>query len=228
MKRKYKVNAKETINTINSLLNDGITKLSVLIRHSDRHFSKIPDLEPFMCLTTKGKKLAFDFGAALDNKLIPRLYSSTFGRCVETAYLIDKGFTKKNKINLAHNYTDKKLAPFYIKDINKAVAKVRELGNHVFLRNWFDRTLNNGVMQNPQKTADILCKFMIKKIDKLKKNEIAICVSHDWNIYPLKEFKMNPLHKIIKEVGYLDGVIFFEKKSKYYITSHKTKPILYV
>jgi len=67
---------------------------------------------------------------------------------------------------------------------------------------------------------------MKEKIKNLKENQIAICVSHDWNIYPLKEFKLDLKLEVAGEVGYLDGLVFFEKENQYYITNFQTDPIL--
>jgi len=67
---------------------------------------------------------------------------------------------------------------------------------------------------------------MIEQIKNLKENQIALCISHDWSIFPIKEFKMNLKHETSGDIGYLDGLIFFEKESKYYITNYQSDPIL--
>ncbi len=226
MALKYEVRTEQTIDTINHLMDTGIKKISVLIRHSDRFFSKEARLEPFMGLTDKGKKFAFDFGAGLRPDAMPKLCSSFLGRCVETAFLIDKGFTEKNKVNLDHNCMNPMLSPFYVKDIEKAVPLIEKQGNEIFLRNWFDNCIDESIMENPEKTSDILSEFMTEQIKNLKKNQIAVCVSHDWNIYPLKEFKLGLKHETEGQVGYLDGLVFFEKDNHYYITNFQTKPVL--
>jgi len=226
MTLKYEVRTKQTIDTINHLMDSGIKKISVLIRHSDRFFSKDARLEPFMGLTDAGKDFAFDFGADLRPGAMPQLCSSFLGRCVETAFLIDKGFTKKNNQALDHNYMDAMLSPFYVKDIEKAIPLIEKQGNEIFLRNWFDNRFDESIMENPEKTSDILSEFMIEQIKNLKENQIAICVSHDWNIYPLKEFKLGLKHESAGQVGYLDGLVFFEKENQYYITNYQIKPVL--
>ncbi len=223
---KYQVRTKQTIDTINGLMDNGIKKIGVLIRHSERCFSENADLEPFMGLTEKGKDLAVDFGINLRSDIQPKLYSSFLGRCVETAFLIDKGFTKKNNQNIDHNCMDAMLSPFYVKDIEKAVPLIEKNGNDHFLRNWFDGRIDEDVMENPKKTSDILNDLMKTKIKNLKNNQMAICVSHDWNIYPLKEFSMDLKLEASGEVGYLDGLVFFEKENQYYITNYQSKPIL--
>ena len=226
MTQKYEIRTKQTIDTINHLLDDGIEKISILIRHSARLFTKNPKLEPFMGLTDNGKASAVDFGTALSSKPMPKLYSSFLGRCIETAFLIDKGFTKKNNRVIDHNCLNDTLSPFYVKDVEKAIPHIEKQGNRVFLRNWFDSRIDESIMENPEKTSDLLSKFMIDQIKNLKQNQIAICVSHDWNIFPLKEFKLGLKHETAGDVGYLDGVIFFEKENQYYITNYQTNPVL--
>ena len=226
MTLKYEVRTKQTIDTINDLMDSGIKKISVLIRHSERFFSEDAGLEPFMGLTDAGKEFAFDFGAGLRSNAMPKLYSSFLGRCVETSFLIDKGFTKNNNRNLDHNCMNTMLSPFYVKDIEKAVPLIEKYGNQLFLRKWFDNHFDETIMENPKKTSDILCEFMKEKIKNLKENQIAICVSHDWNIYPLKEFKLDLKLEVAGKVGYLDGLLFFEKENQFYITNFQTDPKL--
>ncbi len=225
MKRKHDIRAEQTINTLNQLLDNGISKCSLLIRHSERFFTDNAHLEPFMGLTPNGKSVAFDFGQTL--RAMPAVYlnSSFFGRCIETAYLIDKGYSKVHGAVLEHNNTDPTLAPFYIKDIEQAIGMVEAQGSDLFLRNWFDHKIDQTIMEDPEQASDQLCEFMVEQIKKLPENAISICVSHDWNIFPLKEFKMGITHEGSGDVGYLDGLIFFEQNEQYHITSFQSDPI---
>ena len=226
MTLKYEIRTEQTINTINKILDQGADKISVLIRHSDRFFSKEVKPEPFMGLTEKGKNFAFDFGLQLRSNPIPRLCSSFIGRCIETAYLIDKGFTKQNSIVLNHNYLSDILGPLFVKDVEKTIKLAQNQETNLFLREWFDKRIDESIMEDPEKTSDNLCEFMVDQIKSLKNNQIALCISHDWSIFPIKEFKMNLKHETSGDVGYLDGLIFFEKDNKYYITNYQSDPIL--
>lgn len=226
MTLKYEVRTKKTIDTMNNLLDKGIKKIGVMIRHSDRFFSKIPGLEPFMGLTDNGKEFSFDFGNNLRSDLKPKLSSSFMGRCIETAYLIDKGYTDQNNQKLEHNCIHDMLSPFYVKDLDKAIPHIKEMGSDLFLQNWLANYFDERIMENPEKTSDLLSEFMVEQIKNLKENQVAICVSHDWNIYPLKEFKLRLPLKTSGDVGYLDGVIFFEKENQYYITNYQMEPVL--
>ncbi|MDT8377967.1 MAG: histidine phosphatase family protein [Desulfotignum sp.] len=224
MNREYPVRSDQTLTVIRQLLNQNITKIAAIIRHSARFYGTAPRSEAFMGLTPEGMKYALEMGRSLPVAPLPRLYSSPFGRCIETAYLIDKGFTRQHGIDLPHNLPQEKLAPFYIKDIEKALNQLKEQGTHTYIRNWFDNRLDETVMESPATTTTTLTRFMTERVNNLADNEVAICVSHDWNIFPLKEFALGLTHEEAGDIGYLDGVVFFENNGRMYITSYQTDP----
>ena len=224
MNRSYPVRSDQTITTIQQLLHQGITKIAAIIRHSERLYSTAPGTEPFMGLTAQGMQYALEMGQNLPTSPLPRLHSSLFGRCIETAYLIDKGFSRRYGVELPHNQSHKLLAPFYIKHIDDALALLKEMGTQRYIRNWFDKKIDETIMENPETTTAALTTFMLERIADLKDNEIAVCVSHDWNIFPLKEFVLGLTHEDAGDVGYLDGVVFFEQDGKPFATSFQTDP----
>lgn len=224
MIRTHTLKSEQTLNTIHSLLDQGIKKIGLLARHSERLFSTEAGMEPFMELTEAGKTYAYEFGKALRSEPIPLFSSSFMGRCIETAYLIDKGFTHQHKKILPHNRVDPGLSPFYIKDIDRAVERILVEGNDLFIRNWFDGRMDDGIIENPKKTADLICDLMIEQVRTLPENRIAISITHDWNIYPVKEFKLGLRHEACGAVGYLESVVFFEKNDRYYVTGFQTDP----
>ncbi len=225
MTRTHTLKSTETLHTVNSLLDQGIKKISMLARHSERLFSTKAEMEPFMPLTEAGKTYAYEFGQNLRPEPLPVLSSSFMGRCIETACLIDKGFTHQHNRVLVHNSVDQRLAPFYIKDIDKAVKRILAEGNDLFIRNWFNGMMDESIIEHPGKTADLICTLMIEQIHSLPENHMAISITHDWNIYPVKEFKLGLRHEEIGDVGYLESVIFFEKDSRYYVTAFQTDPV---
>lgn len=224
MNREYPVRSDQTLTVVQQLLHQGITKIAAIIRHSARYYSTTPGSEPFMGLTTEGMEYALAMGRNLPAAPLPRLCSSPFGRCIETAYLIDKGFTRQHRLELPHNQVQDLLAPFYIKDIKKALSLLKEQGTRTYIRNWFDNRLDENVMENPEKTCDTLTRFMLECVQDLADNETALCVSHDWNIFPLKEFALGLSHEDAGDIGYLDGVVFFENGGQTFITSYQTDP----
>ncbi|MDD9304311.1 MAG: histidine phosphatase family protein [Desulfobacter sp.] len=225
MERKYPVRSQQTIDTLTALLDRGVKKMSVILRHSDRYYPKDARMEPFMGLTDPGKSYALDLGRALPDHITPQLFSSHFGRCIETAYLIDKGFTLSHGSLLDHVITQDTLAPFYINDIEQALGLMQDCGSQQFIRNWFDNTIDQTIMEPPEKTADILTAYMIQRLSELETGQVAFCVSHDWNIFPIKEFKLGLAHEGAGDVGYLDGVIFFEENGQVYAETFQTDPV---
>ncbi|WP_022663618.1 histidine phosphatase family protein [Desulfospira joergensenii] len=225
MQRTYELKSAQTLETMKQLRARGIQKMAVILRHSQREFSETAAHEPFMGLTPDGRTFAFDMGRALPSDTRPRIFSSFFGRCIETAYLLDKGYTREHGIFLDHNITEEPLAPFYIKDIERAVTRVQELGTRDFIREWFDGRIDEDIVINPEKTADMVAGHMAGHLEELKENETALCVSHDWNIFPLKEFKMGLKHEKFGDVGYLEGIVFFKEKGKTFITCADSDPI---
>ncbi len=225
MEPKYEVRSQQTLNTITNLLDQGITQMSVILRHSDRFYHKEARMDPFMGLTDPGKTYALDLGRAMPTGIRPKLYSSHLGRCIETAYLLDKGFTSAHGHALDHNTTSDTLAPFYIKDIEKALGLMMDQGSTQFIRDWFDHAIDDTIMENPERTADILTDFMIGCLDNLSSNQVAVCVSHDWNIFPIKEFKLGLPHEGAGDVGYLDGVVFYREDNKPYAVTFQTDPV---
>jgi len=225
MTRTYENKADQTLSAIRRLRKDGIHKISVLLRHSERSFTDNPDLEPFMALTDNGRQMAFDFGQELPISFTPVLFASYIGRCIETAHLIDKGFTREHGLSLAHTKPHEDFAPFYIKDIDKVISLLEKTGNDLFLRQWFDNKIDKNVIEDPEKTADQLCRIMIAHLDKLTDNQVALCVSHDWNIFPIKEFKLNQPLEIAGDVGYLESVLFFKNNNQYHAMGTDMQPV---
>lgn len=225
MERKYQVKSQASIETITRLMDRGIDRMSIILRHSERLYHRDYRMEPFMGLTEPGKSYAFEMGSRMPQTLIPQLYSSHFGRCIETAYLIDKGYTSASGRPLAHNRTHTALAPFYIKDIEQALAQMEAVGTTAFIRNWFDKAIEETVMEDPERTADTITDFMCSGLADLDAGQIGVCVSHDWNIFPIKEFKLGLPHEGAGDVDYLDGVVFYREKGKTWAVTHQTGPV---
>lgn len=213
MTRHYENKAEQTIALIRNLTADNITNISVLVRHSERHYTKDGAMEPFMRLTGNGRHLSHNFGQNLPGFLPPNLYSSFIGRCIETAYLIDKGFTARFGDSLPHTRDERLLSPFYINDIDRVVTHLEKGGDHLFLRNWFNGCFNSDMIDDPQKTADHICGFMIDRLGPENEKSLTVCVSHDWNLFPVKEFMLHRPFEQAGDIGYLEGVVFFKKRT---------------
>ena len=225
MKNKYKLRSQHTLGLVRDLLGQGVDRISLVLRHSDRQYSDNPRLEPFMGLNNSGKAYAFDLGKSFPLDLTPVLFSSHFGRCVETAYLIDKGFTSVSGKLLPHNTLNNTLTPFYVKDIATAMKMLIKTGSNQFVRNWFEKTIDESIMLDPEVTANRIADFMISRLKELSPGQVAICVTHDWNIFPIKQFKLKLSHEDALDAGYLDAVAFFEKDSRVFAASRQFDPV---
>ena len=224
MTPRYPMRSRETLDTINDLIDQGIDKMAVIMRHSDRHFHENAAMEPFMGLTENGKDAAMELGSRLPVIPHPHFYSSHFGRCIETAFLMDKGYAKEHCRFNSHNQLALPLSPFYIKDIEKAIARVEKTGSTEFLRSWFNREIPEDIMEDPEDAAKTITNFLKHIIKEMNAPGISLCVSHDWNLFPIKEYKMGLRHEDHGSVGFLESVVVFEDRGELMITNHQIKP----
>ncbi len=217
----------KTITVINKLLSDGINNISVLMRHSSRHYDTDPEKEPFMTLDEAGKKLSYQFGTKLPLDMSVHFFSSNIGRCIETAYLIDKGFIQnggKTKNNIVENL----LFPFYVGSPRDAFNIFINSGFETFFRKWFNGEISEKILADGKKSASLIVDFMKEKLMQNNRNEknINISISHDWNLHLVKEFFLNLRHEDYGKVEYLEGVILYEKNSSFFLTNHQREPVL--
>lgn len=221
-----KINYGEELKTvINDLHKAGINKFSVIMRHSARHYDTDFQKEPFMSLTDEGRDLAFKLGESLPEGLSARFYSSYIGRCIETSYLIDKGYTNKSKKETINNVVTEAIAPFYILDLNKLAKIMTKHETPVFIRNWIDGKLPESVIKNAKQTSAMMFLFMLEKFKEISDNSIDIFISHDWNMFLLKEFGTGLKHEDFGKIEYLEGLVIFEQNGNIYITNHQTEPV---
>lgn len=210
---------------INDLHKAGINKFSIIMRHSARHYDTDFQKEPFMSLTEEGRNLAFRLGHSLPEGLSARFFSSYIGRCIETSYLIDKGYTKKVKKETISNTVSEALAPFYILDLSEIAKIITKQETPVFIRNWIDGKFPESVLKNAKQTSSLMFSFIIEKFKEISENSIDIFISHDWNMFLLKEFGTGLKHEEFGKIKYLEGLVLFEQNGEIFITHHQTKPI---
>ena len=53
---------------------------------------------------------------------------------------------------------------------------------------------------------------------------MAVCVTHDWNLYLLRTLLMDPDMKYYEDVAYLDGIVFYEKGGRIHTAHHQIPP----
>lgn len=214
-----------TVKTINTLKSQGIDRMLVVVRHSARFYRPdMPRLEPFLGLTEEGKDYAHRLGVKLPIDTGLRLFSSPVGRCIETAYLVDKGNTAAGG-RCETNKIKPKLTAFYVKDIEKIFQRIRERTVSGFFRDWFDGKVPEEVMSDPLETKNIILRLLIDLLKETTEPKIDIAVSHDWYLYVLKEhFLKQPLEEC-GQVQYLEGAALFENQGELFIVNHQSKPV---
>lgn len=215
-----------TISLIKDLNKQGIDKLSLVIRHSARNYDEDIKMEPFMCLTPMGRAMALSMGELFPENFSVEFFSSYIGRCIETAYLLDKGFVRKTGGLTQDNRVADHLAPFYVKNIRKTVEIIMQQDVHTFIRNWMDGYIDETILLNAREAARQMFRFMVGGLLECEKNTLQVSVTHDWNMYLLKEYGLGLPHEQFGKVDYLEGVVIFSQNEKTYIANHQKDPVL--
>ncbi|MBW1848699.1 MAG: histidine phosphatase family protein [Deltaproteobacteria bacterium] len=214
----------QTLDTILRLHQQGIKKIAAIMRHSERHYDNDnPIREPFMSLTEPGKDFSIKFGGKLPSGVMVRAFSSFLGRCIETAYLIDKGYTAKGG-KTESNTVELFLSPFYAKDPVEIVKTFVETGSLSFIRSWLDGDFSSELIDNPVDSAQKIVGFAKEKLTESLEDHIDIFVSHDWNLYLVKEVFLGLKHEDYGNVEYLEGVVLYAQNGNIYITNHQAEP----
>ena len=218
-------NTPPTLSLIRELNNRGISRMSVAMRHSARHYDEDVTMEPFMCLTGKGRSMAMAMGEGLPENATLQFFSSYIGRCIETAYLIDKGFVGKAGGVTVDNRVAMDMSPFYVKNMKKTVEMLLDVGTPAFMRHWMDGAIDDSLLMHAGKSAERMLKFMAGSVAEAERNTLLISVTHDWNIYLLKEYALDLHHETYGPIEFLEGVVVFEDGGKFYAMNHQKGPV---
>ncbi len=215
----------KTLDIVRQLRNDGIRKISVLMRHSARHYDEEHmEREPLMWLTEEGKQFAYTFGQNIPQTPLVRFYSSLLGRCIETAYQADKGYTAKNGTTESNIITIE-LAPSFVKKPLDVFKLHREMGTPGLFTEWFAGRLSDDLVGRSDEVADTMIRCLTSMLRGGPDSHIDIAVSHDWNLYMIKHhFLRLGLEKSI-QVEYLEGIVIFERDGSLYLTNHEIDSI---
>ncbi len=213
-----------TSDLVHGLINRGISNISVVIRHSARYYDYDRlEMEPFMVLTEEGKELSFDLGKTLPPGMTARLYSSAFGRCIETAYLIDKGYVSRGG-QTVNNQVEELLSPYYVKNPFE-LAGIMGSKPDDFIRYWFDGNISEEIIGDPKEIAREILSFPVDKVNGSTENQVNIGVTHDWNMYLIKEYCMGLRHEEVGNVDYLEGVVVYRENGQIFLENHQCDPI---
>lgn len=212
----------ETLKIVNALDKKGVEKITILMRHSAKQVDDSnPGIEAFMGLTSEGKEMARQFGTRLPAGKTLQFFSSSVGRCIETAYLIDKGYTARGG-KTVDNKLSGMLAPFYVKS-SPSLAMAATPGGD-FLREWFDGNLPSETIEDAPAAARKLAGFLVERTLESKEGEMGIHITHDWSIYLIKECIFGLAHEACGLVEFMEGIVFYAEGDTPYITSHQCEP----
>ncbi len=213
-----------TLDLIKTLINEGINRFSVIQRHSARYYDREhPEMEPFLVLTEEGKQYAYELGKSLPVGLEVNLFSSAFGRCIETAFMIDKGYTSRGG-RTRSNIVEKLLSPSYVKKPFELATCLQE-PHEDFVRAWFDGKISSDIIEPPEIAAKKIVQLLVDRLEVLPENSVDINVTHDWNVYLIKEQIMGLRHEDVGRVAYLEGLVVYESSGQLYIRNHQTGAI---
>lgn len=193
--------------------------MTVLVRHATRCYDVAdPKREPFQPLTEKGKVDAYEFGLQLPAACAYRFFSSPVGRCIETAYQIEKGCIERGA-KTQTNVVTRDLSAFYIKDFLTFIGRYLSEGPEMLLRTWFDGRMPLEI----QSPADEAIRTQIAAIRGLLSEgdapQIDIGITHDWTLYLIQEMCLDQHFQDTGPAGYLEGVVFFERDGALHATN---------
>jgi hypothetical protein len=208
----------QTRQLVETFLADGTTRGLVVLRHSVRHYdTDNPINEPFMGLTDEGKLLSYQWGNSLPPKKRLNFFSSFIGRCIETAYLMDKGHVAAGGVT-SNNRIEPTLSPFYVRDPLRLFEEYLKKQN--FLTGWFNRAIPPDVITPPEQVATVMLDFWKKRLsDDRISDQIDVCITHDWNLYVLRWYLLGVFPEAQENVDYLDGLIVFRDGSSDYVAA---------
>ncbi|MCG8471939.1 MAG: histidine phosphatase family protein [Desulfobacterales bacterium] len=207
----------QTARVVQELYEQGVKRAVLFIRHSARHYSGDPQLEGFMGLTQEGKEAALAFGEMIKGPLPVSSCSSYIGRCIETAYLVRQGSGGKP---CGFHELEEKLSPFYVKDFKRIIEVILQYDLFGFIRTWCDGGFSSELIEPAQKAAQAMMGYAHGLL-KDGTQGLTVGVTHDWNIFALKEFAMGLPHEKWGKVEYLDGVVFFRREGALWGASYQ-------
>ncbi len=226
MKPENSVYGSATAQLVNHLCQSKVRRKLIIMRHSARHYDlDNPVREPFLGLTPQGKDLSCQWGRQLPTGLHLHFFSSFISRCIETTYLIDKGYVAGGGTT-EHTVIENSLAPYYVRDA------VRLLENHLrgsdFYADWFGGQIPAEIIDHPRDVAKRMRQFWDKRLSRPedKTDSLDICVTHDWNVYVILEafFGLDP--EAYGKVEYLDGAAVFQDRGQCYIEAPGHPPVV--
>jgi hypothetical protein len=200
-------------NVIDWIVENSPSKVSLLIRHSNRYpIPKGVKEHQDVPLTTQGRKLAFQFGKKLPRSYSIRLFHSPIPRCKETAEYLMKGF--QNNYGSAKLMGEKDFLYINLIDQREIVRILERIGHHNFGYSWLKGKLDQGIIEPPQKVASKIIKSIFTLMKNGIQNSIDIHITHDLNILSVREVISPIQNENFDWPEYLDGIIVTQNEEK--------------
>jgi hypothetical protein len=189
------------------------SKVSLLIRHSNRHPIPKGVIEHRdVPLTTKGRKLAFQFGKKLPKSYSIRLYYSPVPRCRETAEYLLKGIHTNS--GSAKLMGEKDFLYINLIDQRGIVRILEKIGHHNFGYNWLKGKLDQEIIEPSKLVALRIIEGIITSMKNGIRNIMDIHVTHDLNILSVRDVISPVQNENFDWPEYLDGIIVTQNEDK--------------
>jgi broad specificity phosphatase PhoE len=209
-----------TTDLINRLFDQGIERVTLLMRHSAREFNPaINDL--LNPLTDEGRHLSRNFGDRLPVNLFVKGYASPPDRCMETAQLVLDSLQTKD-VTLPPVRPLEGLGVFYAIDQIKMWKGMQAAGGLAsYLGEWLAGGLPEHVMISPRYAAVTVMRLLLGKHDIKSdhKKQLDLCVSHDMTVLFVRHyFGLEPVSDA--SVEFLDGLALYRRDGRLWLESH--------
>ncbi len=212
----------QTLAVIHQLHQQGVRNYAVLMRHADRPIDNAGN-DLAMRISDLGKRTAYEFGRALPCDGVKRFYSSPIHRCVQTAELIAQGCLARGGDVLPNTPRDDLFA-FFVRDVARADGLLYEaLGAgepFSFFRNWFDGVYPPDIIDDAAQAARAQMNVLLGLLQQ-DPPAANICVSHDINLFLIKQYYLDLRPEDHEYIQFLEGVVVYEWRSAYYIVNHQ-------
>ena len=207
-----------TAELIESVHDEGVSRMAVLMRHSAREFEpgRHDLLNP---LTDEGRTAAQRLGERLPKALRVRGYASPPERCMETAEKVMVGHSAGGGEATRHRPVEA-LGVFYALDQMKMWKGMRGAGGlPEYLRLWFSGAVPTDAMMPPDLAARLVFEVVASKLaDAPGASQLDLCVSHDMTLMLVMDRLLGQRAGDF-DVEFLDGLVAYESDDRFWLRS---------
>lgn len=185
--------------------------MAVLVRHAARLYDRSrPDREPFLPLTEQGKQDALALGMGLPASPWYHFFSSPYGRCIETAYQIEKGCLAQGARTRV-NQVAPHLAPFFFVDAKDIGRRIRAEGPERVFQEWLRGVLPVETILPPRQALRSLLEPIVARLDADRGSRIDVLVTHDAHVYLVRDGCLGQSIEAVGPAGFLEGIVLYRQ-----------------